>query len=90
MSNETSTPKRKMKTIGPIPIDANDPKNKYALVSVNGKTIMLERGKSHTVPVEFAEAYEHRVAMQTRRVRARAKMKEELVKKQSSEGVSFM
>lgn len=89
MSNENKI-KHKTVTIGPIPIDPNNPKNKYAMISVNGKTIMLERGKTHKVPEKFAKAYEHRVAMQARRVRARAKMKEELVRKQSSEGVSFM
>lgn len=82
--------KRKWVEIGPIPINAEDPQDKYVSVGVNGKTIMLERGKSHKVPEEFAEAYKHRVAMQARRLRGRAKMKEELVKKQSSEGVSFM
>ena len=75
--------------VGVIPLDPHDLKNKYMLLSVNGKTIMLERGKIEKVPEEFAEAYEHRVAMQLRRVNARNRMAEELRKKQNEDGVSF-
>lgn len=77
-------------SIGPIPIDPDDRMNKYMLLSVNGRTIMLERGCKHTVPVAFAEAYEHRMAMQSRRVRLRAGLEDELLKKQTAEGVSFL
>ena len=91
MSNKNNTEtKDTLVWIGPIPIDPDDRMNKFLLLSVNGKTIMLERGRKHEGPAAFAEAYEHRIAMQNRRIRNRTILEEELFKKQSSEGVSFM
>lgn len=87
--SENKETKKKMVAVGPVPINPDDRADKYLLLSVNGKTIMLERGKIEKVPEEFAEAYEHRVAMQLRRVNARNRMAEELRKKQNEDGVSF-
>jgi hypothetical protein len=84
MSNE------KKVSIGPIPLDQMDKDEKYLTLSVNGKSIMLERGKRHEVSAEFAAAYEHRIQMQMRANANRAKRKEDLQDKQTHEGVSFM
>lgn len=86
MSNETT----KTVEIGPIPFDPNDRANKFLYISVNGKTIMLDRGMKHRVPKEFAEAYEHRMVMQGRRIRERDRMEQLIRNKQNTDGVSFM
>lgn len=76
--------------IGPIPYDMENPSNKYLMVSVNGETIMLERGQMHKVPERFAEAYKHRMAMAGRKIRERERMAQELRERQTQEGVSFL
>ena len=79
-----------MVDIGVVPYDVNDNLNKFLYISVNGKTIMLERGKRHKVPAAFAEVYEHRVKMAGRRMKERARREQELRDKQNQEGVKFM
>lgn len=76
--------------LGPIPYDTENPSNKYLMISVNGVTIMLERGKKHEVPKRFADAYEHRLNMAGRKIRERERMARELLEKQNQEGVSFL
>ena len=89
MSTESKNKVEKVE-IGPIQYDPNDRANKFLYISVNGKIIMLERGKREKVPPEFAEAYEHRIAMAGRRIAERDRMDRELREKQNAEGVSFM
>lgn len=89
-NNEVKTPTEKKVEIGPIPYDTENPSNKYLLISVNGETIMLERGQMHKVPERFAEAYKHRMAMAGRKIRERERMAQELRDKQNQEGVSFL
>lgn len=73
--------------VGVIPLDPHDLKNKYMLLSVNGKTIMLERGKEALLTPPFAEAYRHRVEMQTARIRRRRKLAEEEAKRAREAGI---
>lgn len=87
--SEMNETKKKMVTVGPVPINPDDRADKYMLLSVNGKTIMLERGKIEKVPEEFAEAYVHRESMKLRRMNERNRMAEEIRKKQNEDGVSF-
>lgn len=87
---KTEAVKEKKVEIGPIPYDMENPANKYLMVSVNGETIMLERGQMHKVPERFAEAYKHRMAMAGRKIRERERMAQELRDKQNQEGVSFL
>lgn len=82
--------KEKMAEIGPIPYDTENPTNKYLMISVNGETIMVERGQRHKVPERFANAYEHRVKMAGRKIQERERRAQELRDKQNSEGVSFL
>lgn len=89
MSNETKKGEE-LVDIGIVPYDPNDRGNKYLLIPVNGKTIMVERGTRGRVPPEYAEAYSHRVKMAGRRIKERDRMERELREKQTSEGVSFM
>lgn len=93
MSNtdkNNATEKDVMVEIGPIPYDVNDRANKYLYISVNGTTIMLERGMKHKVKKMFADAYEHRMAMAGRQIAEREKKDRALRDKQNQEGVSFM
>ena len=60
--------------VGVVPVDHYDLKNKYMLLSVNGKTIMLERGKEAHLTPPFARAYKHRIEMQQARLRRRRKL----------------
>lgn len=76
--------------IGYVPYDVNDNLNKYLYISVNGKTIMQERGKTAKVPPAFAEAYRHRMEMAGRRMKERNRREQELRDKQNQEGVKFM
>ena len=69
--------KAKKKSVGIIPMDNRDLKNKYMLLTVNGKTIMLRRGKEAFLTPPFERAYKHRIAMQEARVRRRLKLREE-------------
>ncbi len=73
--------------VGVIPLDPHDLKNKYMLLSVNGKTIMLERGKEAFLTPPFAEAYRHRVEMQKARIRRRQKLAEEEAKRAREAGI---
>lgn len=79
-----------MVDIGIVPYDVNDNLNKFLYISLNGKTIMLERGRRHKVPASFAEVYSHRVKMAGRRMDERARREKELRQKQTQEGVKFM
>ena len=93
MSNtdkNNATEKDVMVEIGPIPYDVNDRANKYLYISVNGTTIMLERGMKHKVEKKYADAYEHRMAMAGRQIAEREKKERALRDKQNQEGVSFM
>lgn len=90
MSNDMKEESGKTVEIGPIPYDPNDRSNKFLFISVNGTTIMLERGKKHKVEKKFADAYEHRMAMDGRRIAEREKREKDLRDKQNQEGVSFM
>lgn len=74
-------------SVGMIPLDPYDLKNKYMLLSVNGKTIMLERGKEAFLTPPFAEAYRHRVEMQKARLRRRRKLAEEEAKRAREAGI---
>ena len=90
-SNATKTKsptadKRKWVEIGPIPINAEDPHDKYVSVGVNGKTIMLERGQEAHLTPAFARAYKHRVEMQKARLRRRRKLAEEEEKRAREAG----
>ncbi len=76
--------------IGVIPYDVNDNLNKCLTLSVNGKSLMLDRGKRAIVPPEFAEAYYHRVSMAGRRMKERTRREREIREKQNAEGVKFM
>jgi hypothetical protein len=82
-------PGEKLVEIGPIPYDQENPGNKYQLISVNGVTIMLERGKKHKVPERFADAYEYRVKMAGRRIKERERRAQDLRERQNQDGVSF-
>ena len=82
--------KEKLVEIGPIPYDVNNPGDKYQIVSVNGDSIMLERGMKHKVPERFANAYEYRIKMAGRKIQERERRARELREKQNEEGVSFM
>lgn len=73
--------------VGVIPLDPHDLKNKYMLLSVNGKTIMLERGKEAFLTAPFAEAYRHRVEMQKARIRRRQKLADEEAKRAREAGI---
>lgn len=73
--------------VGVIPLDPHDLKNKYMLLSVNGKTIMLERGKEAFLTPPFAEAYRHRVDMQKARIRRRQKLADEEAKRAREAGI---
>jgi hypothetical protein len=73
--------------VGVIPLDPHDLKNKYMLLSVNGKTIMLERGKEAFLTPPFAEAYSHRVEMQKARSRRRQKLADEEAKRAREAGI---
>ncbi|MBQ1261371.1 MAG: hypothetical protein IIY01_00415 [Clostridia bacterium] len=73
--------------VGVIPLDPHDLKNKYMLLSVNGKTIMLERGKEAFLTPPFAEAYRHRVEMQKARIRRRQKLADEEAKRAREAGI---
>ena len=73
--------------VGVIPLDPHDLKNKYMLLSVNGKTIMLERGKESFLTPPFAEAYRHRVEMQQARIRRRQKLADEEAKRAREAGI---
>ena len=90
VKKETTATKEKMVEIGPIPYDMENPSNKYQMISVNGDTIMLERGQKHKVPERFANAYEHRMNMAGRKIRERERKAQELRDKQNQEGVSFL
>ena len=72
--------------VGVIPMDPYDLKNKYMLLSVNGKTIMLERGQEAHLTPAFARAYKHRVEMQKARLRRRRKLAEEEEKRAREAG----
>lgn len=72
--------------VGVIPMDPYDLKNKYMLLTVNGKTIMLERGKEAQLTPAFARAYKHRVEMQAARLRRRRKLAEEEEKRAREAG----
>ena len=74
-------------SVGTIPVDPYDLKNIYMLLSVNGKTIMLERGKEAFLTPPFAEAYRHRVEMQKARLRRRRKLAEEEDKRAREAGI---
>lgn len=76
--------------IGPVPYDMENPSNKYQMISVNGESIMVERGKKTRVPKRFAIAYEHRVRMAGRKLNERERRAQELREKQNSEGVAFL
>ena len=73
--------------VGTVPIDPYDLKNKYMLLSVNGKTIMLERGKEAHLTPPFAKAYKHRVEMQKARIRRRQKLADEEAQRAREAGV---
>lgn len=73
--------------VGVIPLDPHDLKNKYMLLSVNGKTIMLERGKEAFLTPPFAEAYRHRVEMQKARIRRRQRLADEEAKRAREAGI---
>lgn len=73
--------------VGTVPLDHYDMKNKYMLLSVNGKTIMLERGKEAQLTPAFARAYQHRVEMQKARLRRRRKLAEEEEKRAREAGI---
>lgn len=90
VKKETTATKEKLVEIGPIPYDMENPSNKYQMISVNGDTIMLERGQKHKVPERFANAYEHRMNMAGRKIRERERKAQELREKQNQEGVSFL
>lgn len=90
VKKETTATKEKLVEIGPIPYDMENPANKYQMISVNGDTIMLERGQKHKVPERFANAYEHRMNMAGRKIRERERKAKELRDKQNQEGVSFL
>ena len=90
VKKETTAAKEKLVEIGPIPYDMENPANKYQMISVNGDTIMLERGQKHKVPERFANAYEHRMNMAGRKIRERERKAQELRDKQNQEGVSFL
>ena len=90
VKKETTATKEKLVEIGPIPYDMENPSNKYQMISVNGDTIMLERGQKHKVPERFANAYEHRMKMAGRKIRERERKAQELREKQNQEGVSFL
>ena len=90
VKKEITATKEKMVEIGPIPYDMENPANKYQMISVNGDTIMLERGQKHKVPERFANAYEHRMNMAGRKIRERERKAQELRDKQNQEGVSFL
>lgn len=90
VKKETTATKEKLVEIGPIPYDMENPANKYQMISVNGDTIMLERGQKHKVPERFANAYEHRMNMAGRKIRERERKAQELRDKQNQEGVSFL
>jgi hypothetical protein len=90
VKKETTATKEKLVEIGPIPYDMENPSNKYQMISVNGDTIMLERGQKHKVPERFANAYEHRMNMAGRKIRERERKAQELRDKQNQEGVSFL
>lgn len=79
----------KLVDIGYVDFDMNDSLNKYLTLGVNGKTIMLERGKSHKVPPEFAEAYAHRMKMKGRRMSERNRRDKEVRDKQNQDGVKI-
>lgn len=79
----------KLVDIGYVNYDNNDNLNKVLTLSVNGKTIMLERGKSHKVPPEFAEAYAHRMKMIGRRMSERNRRDKEVRDKQNQDGVKI-
>lgn len=74
--------------VGVIQLDPHDMKNKYMLLSVNGKTIMLERGKEAFLTPPFAEAYRHRVEMQSARLRRRRKLAAEEEKRAREAGIA--
>lgn len=90
VKTEAPATKEKLVEIGPIPYDMENPANKYQMISVNGDTIMLERGQKHKVPERFANAYEHRMNMAGRKIRERERKAQELRDKQNQEGVSFL
>ena len=90
VKKETTATKEKLVEIGPISYDMENPANKYQMISVNGDTIMLERGQKHKVPERFANAYEHRMNMAGRKIRERERKAQELRDKQNQEGVSFL
>lgn len=73
--------------VGVIPLDPHDLKNKYMLLPVNGKTIMLERGKEAFLTPLFAEAYHHRVEMKRARIRRRQKLADEEAKRAREAGI---
>ena len=56
------------------------------VLTVNGKTIMLERGKEAHLTPAFARAYKHRVEMQAARLRRRRKLAEEEEKRAREAG----
>lgn len=89
-NTETVSKKEKLVDIGVVPYDAENPSNKYLMISVNGETIMVERGQRHKVPERFANAYEHRVKMAGRKIKERERRAQELREKQNQEGVSFL
>ncbi len=90
VKKETTATKEKLVEIGPIPYDMENPANKYQMISVNGDTIMLERGEIHKIPERFANAYKHRMAMAGRKIKERERRAQELRDKQNQEGVSFL
>ena len=79
----------KLVDIGFVNFDVNDPLNKDIILTVNGKPLMLERGKSHKVPPEYAEAYAHRMKMAGRRMRERNRRDQEVRGKQNQDGVKI-
>ena len=90
IKNEAAPKKEKLVDIGVVPYDAENPSNKYLMISVNGETIMVERGQRHKVPERFANAYEHRIQMAGRKIKERERRAQELREKQNQEGVSFL
>lgn len=87
---EAAEKKEKLVDIGVVPYDAENPANKYMMISVNGESISVERGTRQKVPERFANAYEHRMKMAGRKIKERERRAQELRDKQKSEGVSFL
>lgn len=74
-------------SVGIVPLDPYDLKNKYMNLSFKGKIIMLERGKEALLTPAFAEAYKHRVDMKAARLRRRRKLAAEEAKRAREAGL---